>query len=63
MEQAVTHCILVQDHHPRWENTYNRVEVWLSTFNLDGEISNRDLKLAKDLESLWVDLGRGMNNA
>jgi 4a-hydroxytetrahydrobiopterin dehydratase len=56
MTRAVNQFILVQNHHPRWENTFKRVQVWLSTFELGYEISNKDMKLAKDLERLWESL-------
>lgn len=41
------------DHHPRWQNAYNRVEVWLTTFNLGYKPSNKDLRLAKLFERIW----------
>jgi pterin-4a-carbinolamine dehydratase len=40
-------------HHPRWQNTYNRVEVWLCTFNIGHKPSNRDTRLAKIMEEEW----------
>lgn len=58
MSAAATGIVSAQDHHPRWENTYNRVEVWLSTFELGNQISNKDLKLARSLEQLWQDFGK-----
>lgn len=59
MNDAVVQFISQQDHHPRWENTYNRLEVWLSTFNLNGEVSTRDSCLARNLEGLWDSSGKG----
>jgi pterin-4a-carbinolamine dehydratase len=41
------------NHHPRWQNTYNRVEVWLCTFNIGHKPSKRDLRLAKIMEDIW----------
>lgn len=63
MSKAARDVIAIQDHHPRWENTYNRVEVWLTTFNLNRHLSNRDIKLATSLEQLWVETGKGLSNA
>lgn len=45
--------ILPYNHHPRWQNTYNRVEVWLCTFNIGHKPSKRDLRLARILEETW----------
>ncbi|MDP3518169.1 MAG: 4a-hydroxytetrahydrobiopterin dehydratase [Pseudohongiella sp.] len=59
MSAAATRIISAQDHHPRWENMYKRVEVWLSTFDMEDQISDRDLKLARSLEQLWEELGKG----
>ena len=41
------------NHHPRWQNTYNRVEFWLCTFNIGHKPSQRDVRLAKILEEIW----------
>jgi pterin-4a-carbinolamine dehydratase len=41
------------NHHPRWQNTYNRIEVWLCTFNIGHKPSSRDVRLAKIFESIW----------
>lgn len=60
MSAAATRIVSAQDHHPRWENIYKRVEVWLSTFDLENQITDRDLKLARSLEQLWEELGRGI---
>lgn len=63
MNKAAYEIIALQDHHPRWGNTYNRVEVWLTTFNFNRQLSNRDIKLAISLEQLWVETGKGLCNA
>lgn len=41
------------NHHPRWQNTYNRVEVWLCIFNIGHKPSGRDLRLATIMENIW----------
>ena len=43
------------NHHPRWQNAYNRLEVWSTTFNLDYQPSTRDLRLARLFEKIWTE--------
>lgn len=53
MKTAVDGVISEQNHHPRWENVYNKVNIWLTTFDLNDELSNRDECMARNLEALW----------
>ncbi|KEJ94914.1 4a-hydroxytetrahydrobiopterin dehydratase [Pseudosulfitobacter pseudonitzschiae] len=39
------------DHHPEWDNTYNTVNVVLTTHDVDG-LSTLDVKLARKMDSL-----------
>lgn len=40
------------NHHPTWTNTYNRVEIWLSTHDAGGKITDRDRELANAIDKL-----------
>lgn len=38
------------DHHPTWENTYNKVEIWLSTHDAGDIVTDKDRKLAEKID-------------
>lgn len=38
------------DHHPRWTNVYNTVEVWLNTHDAGNSITEKDRKLAAQID-------------
>jgi len=40
------------DHHPEWQNVYNRVSVDLVTHDLGNTISSWDVVLAKQMDAL-----------
>tara|TARA_B100001093_G_scaffold229828_1_gene220354 strand:- start:908 stop:1195 length:288 start_codon:yes stop_codon:yes gene_type:complete len=41
-----------QNHHPNWENVYNKVIVNLKTHDVDG-LTEKDFKLAKNMDQLY----------
>jgi 4a-hydroxytetrahydrobiopterin dehydratase len=40
------------DHHPTWENTYNKVEIWLSTHDAGNKITEKDRSLSIAIDKL-----------
>ena len=40
------------NHHPRWTNTWNTVEVWLSTHDAGNIVTDKDRKLASRINEL-----------
>lgn len=40
------------DHHPRWTNVYNSVEIWLNTHSAGNTITEKDRKLAQQIDAL-----------
>ena len=40
------------DHHPRWTNVWNTVEVWLNTHSAGNVVTDKDRTLAKKIDSL-----------
>ena len=41
-----------QNHHPTWKNTWNKVEIWLTTHDAGNTITEKDRKLANDIDNL-----------
>jgi len=40
------------DHHPKWTNVWNEVEVWLNTHSAGNIVTENDRKLAKKIDGL-----------
>lgn len=39
------------DHHPDWRNVYNRLEIWLTTHDAGNAVSQRDLDMARTINT------------
>lgn len=42
------------DHHPRWTNVWNTVEIWLNTHDAGNVITDKDRRLAEKIDSLLL---------
>ena len=40
------------DHHPKWTNVWNTVEIWLQTHEANNTITDKDRQLAKKISEL-----------
>jgi 4a-hydroxytetrahydrobiopterin dehydratase len=40
------------DHHPRWTNVWNTVELWLNTHSAGDIVTEKDRELAKNIDKL-----------
>lgn len=43
--------IEIENHHPKWTNEYNTVEIWLKTHD-ENKITEKDFNLATKLDSI-----------
>ena len=41
------------DHHPTWTNTWNTVEIWLSTHDAGNTVTQKDKDLAEAIDSVF----------
>lgn len=40
------------NHHPRWTNVYNSLEIWLNTHDAGNTVTEKDKKLAAKINAL-----------
>ena len=43
------------DHHPTWKNTYNKLEIWLSTHDAGDVVTEKDRLLAAEIDTFTPD--------
>ena len=43
------------DHHPKWTNEYNKLEMWLSTHDAGDIVTEKDKKLATIIDQFGVE--------
>ena len=42
-----------ENHHPRWMNEWNVVEIWLVTHDAHNTVTEKDRKMASKIDSIW----------
>jgi 4a-hydroxytetrahydrobiopterin dehydratase len=40
------------NHHPAWKNEWNTVEIWLTTHDAGHTVTEKDLSLSREIDSL-----------
>lgn len=40
------------NHHPTWKNTYNKVEIWLTTHDKGNTVTDKDRQVATAIDQL-----------
>lgn len=40
------------NHHPRWSNVWNTVEIWLNTHDAGNIVTEKDEMLARNIDAL-----------
>ena len=40
------------DHHPKWTNVYNKVEIWLLTHSAGNTVTGKDRLMAEQIDRL-----------
>jgi 4a-hydroxytetrahydrobiopterin dehydratase len=44
------------DHHPRWTNTWNKVEFWLTTHSAGNMVTDKDHTFAAGIDKIAANL-------
>jgi 4a-hydroxytetrahydrobiopterin dehydratase len=41
------------NHHPKWQNEWNKVEIWLTTHQAGNKVTNKDRELAYKIDKIY----------
>lgn len=47
-----------RNHHPEWENIWKSVVIWITQFDIGGDITARNIELAEYLMSVYLPYGK-----
>ena len=53
--QAVADVAEAANHHPTWKNTYNCVDIYLSTHDAGDIVTEQDRSLARKIDQILAD--------
>lgn len=45
-----------RQHHPKWENVWNKVRIWLTTHDAGSKVTEKDKSLAKAIDEIYTTL-------
>jgi ribonuclease HI len=51
--QKVAGAAESQNHHPKWTNEWNKVEIWLSTHSAGDTVTDKDRELAETISGIY----------
>ena len=51
--REVSESVVKAQHHPRWENIWRTVTIWLSTWDIGHKPSQLDIDLAREIERIY----------
>ena len=54
MAQVAPGCDIAM-HHPRWENIWKTIRVYLTTWDIKHRISDRDIQLARYFDRAYAE--------
>jgi 4a-hydroxytetrahydrobiopterin dehydratase len=51
--QKVAELAEQTNHHPKWLNEWNKVEIWLSTHEAGNKVTDKDKELATKIDKVY----------
>jgi pterin-4a-carbinolamine dehydratase len=53
--QMIAEYATLKNHHPRWENVWVTLTIWLTTWDIGHKPSRLDIDMAKHIERMYID--------
>jgi 4a-hydroxytetrahydrobiopterin dehydratase len=51
--QKVAEAAEEANHHPKWQNEWNTVEIWLSSHEVGNKVTDKDRELADKIDQIY----------